>query len=326
MSFLEDLKKRVEVNPKTIILPESNDDRILRAVDILLKNKLAKIILLGSKQLIQSRANNLGLDLSSVNIVDPEFDVFTQDYVNTYFNLRKHKGISLEDAKVALKDLTTFGVMMLNAGRADGLVAGATQATANTLRPALQIIRTKPGVKLASSYFVMETKEDKIYFFADCAFVKNPTYEELAYIALETANSAQSFNVVPKVAMLSFSTNGSGGYGPLVTKVKKATALAKSMRPDLIIDGELQLDAAIVSKVASLKAPNSSIGGEANILVFPDLNSGNIGYKLVQRFANAKAIGPIVQGLNKPVNDLSRGCSVDDIVDVVVLTSVEATK
>lgn len=326
MSFISSLKDRVRGTNQIIVLPESDDDRILQAADIISKEGFAKIILLGSKPVIDSSASRLGLDLSGVDIVDPNVDSFLDEYVAMYAKLRKHKGVTLDDARKALKDKTTFGVMMVHTSRADGLVAGASQTTADTLRPALQILKTRPGVPLASSFFVMETVDEKLYFFADCAFVKNPDYGELAYIALETASSVQSFDIVPKVAMLSFSTKGSGGHDAYVEKVVQATALARRLRPDLHIDGEMQLDAAIVPEVARKKCPNCEFLGQANVLVFPDLNSGNIGYKLVQRFAHATAIGPLVQGLNKPVNDLSRGCSVDDVVDVVVLTVVEALK
>lgn len=325
MDFLDNLKKRAKSDPKNIVLPESGDDRILRATEILLREKLAKIILLGSRSKIEKQASELNIDIADVEVVDPEHDVHMDEYVEMYYILRKHKNITIEDARKALQDFTTFGVMMVYSGRADGLVAGATQPTAETLRPALQIIRTKPHVPLASSFFFMETAQGQVYFFSDCAFVINPDVHELAYIALETATSAQNFGVDPKVAMLSFSTKGSA-KDPLADKVVSATELVKRLRPDLHIDGELQLDAAIVPDVAEKKCPDSMIQGNANILIFPDLNAGNIGYKLVQRFAKAKAIGPIVQGLAKPVNDLSRGCSVDDIVEVVSITVIEAGK
>lgn len=323
MDFLKSLKKRAADNPKTIVLPESDDLRILQATEIILRDNLAKVILLGSRPKIEKRAKELNLDISSVEVVDPNHDLFMEEYVEMYYVLRKHKHITIEDARNALKDLTTFGVMMVYSGRADGLVAGATQPTAKTLRPALQVIKTKPHVPLASSFFFMETAQGNVYFFSDCAFVINPDVHELAYIALETAISAQNFGFKPVVAMLSFSTKGSA-KDPLADKVVNATQLVKKLRPDLRVDGELQLDAAIVPEISKKKCPDSVVKGNANILIFPDLNSGNIGYKLVQRFAKAKAIGPIVQGLAKPVNDLSRGCSVDDIVDVVTITVIEA--
>ena len=325
MDFLESLKKRAKADPKTIVLPESEDERILRATEILIKDNLAKVILLGSRPKIEKQAKKLKIDISGVEVVDPEHDDHMEEYIEMYYILRKHKKITIEQARDDLNDKTTFGVMMVYSGRADGLVAGATQPTAKTLRPALRVIKTKPHVPLASSFFFMETADGHLYFFSDCAFVINPDVHELAYIALETALSAQSFGVDPMVAMLSFSTKGSA-RDPLADKVVHATELVKKLRPDLHIDGELQLDAAIVPGVSKKKCPGSIIKGKANILIFPDLDAGNIGYKLVQRFAKAKAIGPIVQGLAKPVNDLSRGCSVDDIVEVVTITVIEAQK
>lgn len=324
----EELKKHIinkNLNRPKIILPESQDDRILEAASILSEEELIEIIILGSEPKIKQRAKEKNLKLEKIKIVDPEFDVYKQEYVKTYYELRKHKGINLEEASKKVSDYSTFSVMMVHTGRADGMVAGATWPTANTIRPALEIIKTKPDMPIASSYFIMETMTKK-YLFADCAFIKNPDFEELAYIALETAKSAELLNLKPKIALLSFSTKGSGGDDESIKKIRKATKLFKSKRPDIMIEGEIQLDTAIVPEVNKLKCPECEVKGDANTLIFPDLNSGNIGYKLVQRFANVKATGPIIQGLKKPVNDLSRGCSVEDIINVTYITALEAIK
>ena len=324
MDFIESVREQLKTkSAKKIILPESNDERILRAAAKISEEKIVNIILLGSKPKIKEKAQELKINLDSVEIIDPEFDVFKEEYVNQYYQLRKHKGISHEEAKKALEDPSVFATMTVHVGRVDGMVAGATWPTANTLRPALQIIKTKKELPIASSFFIMGI-EGKIFFFADCAFVKNPDFEELAYIALETANSAKKFSVEPRIALLSFSTRGSGGEDESIKKIHKATKLVRNKKPELLIEGEIQLDTAIIPEVSKLKCPDCVVKGDANILIFPDLNSGNIGYKLVQRFAKAKAIGPIVQGLKKPVNDLSRGCNVEDIVNVVLITALEA--
>ncbi len=323
----EDLKNfnSTSNTKKTIVLPESYDDRILEAASIIASESLVNIMLLGSEPEIRSKAEQKGLSLTNVQIVDPDVDVYKEEYVRRFFELRKHKGISEDFARKQLDDISTFAVMIVESGRADGMVAGATWPTSQTIRPALQLIKTKSELPIASSYFIMETMSED-YFFADCAFVKNPDFEELAYITLETANSAKNFGIEPKVALLSFSTKGSGGDDESIKKIRKATKLVKKKNPSLVIEGEVQLDTAIVPEVNKLKCPDCVVKGDANILIFPDLNSGNIGYKLVQRFANAKAIGPIIQGLRKPVNDLSRGCSVNDIVDVVYITASGAVE
>jgi phosphate acetyltransferase len=321
-SILDTLRKKAKSNPKTIIYPESYDDRILRAAAIVSKERSAKIILLGKPEEVLRKAKMLKINLREVSIIDPELSPNLTDYATTLYELRKHKGMTLDDAKATILKYEYFGTMMVYKGEADGLVSGAVGTTADTLRPALQIIKTKEGVKYASSFFIM-VKEDKVFFFADCAFIQNPDVEELTAIAIQTADSAKKFGYEPKVAMLSFSTKGSA-EGPILEKVKLATEAVKQQRPDLIIDGEMQLDAAIIPEVALKKCPNSPIKGDANVLIFPDLNSGNIGYKLVERFGHTKAIGPIVQGLKKPMNDLSRGCSVEDIVMTTHVTVVEA--
>ncbi len=319
--FLSTLREKAKKDLKRIVLPESDDDRILKAAHILIRENLVRVILLGDVDKINWRAGELSLDLSGASIINPVHSSKLEEYANVYYQMRKHKGLTLDAARKLIQHPTTFATMMIYMGAADGLVSGATHTTAETLRPALQIIRTKDNTPLASSFFFM-IQEDRVYFFADCAFVKDPTEKELAAIAISTADSAKQFGFDPLVAMLSFSTHGSA-QDIVIDKVRHATELVKQQRPDIVVDGELQLDAAIVPGVAEKKCPNSPLKGNANVLIFPDLDSGNIGYKLVQRFAHLRAIGPIVQGLKRPVNDLSRGCSVDDIVDVAVITSLE---
>ncbi|MGV8163043.1 MAG: phosphate acetyltransferase [Candidatus Nanoarchaeia archaeon] len=321
---LDVIRTRAKANPKRIVYPESEDDRILEAAEIVTKKKSAQIILLGDPEVIKYKEKELKLNLKNVTIINPLADenkAKLEEYAQKLFVMRKEKGLTLEEARNLVTKPEYYGTMMVHLGEADGLVSGATHTTADTLRPALQIIKTKENVKYASSYFLMVNSD--VFFFADCGFIEDPTEEQLTCIAIETANSAKKFGFEPKIAMLSFSTKGSG-KGAVIDKVRKATENVKKLRPDLIIDGELQLDAAIVPDVANKKCPTSPIKGNANILIFPDLNSGNIGYKLVERFGHTKAIGPIVQGLNKPINDLSRGCSVDDIVIITEVTVVEA--
>ncbi len=320
--IIENIRKKAKANPKTIVYPESYDDRILRAAAIVSKEKSANLILLGNPDEVQKKAKLLKIKLDKVKIIDPSASEKLQDYANTLYELRKHKGMTPEEAQKTVLKYEYFGTMMVYKGEADGLVSGAVGTTADTLRPALQIIKTKEGTKYASSFFIM-VKESKVFFFADCAFIQDPNVEELASIAIQTADSAKRFGYVPKIAMLSFSTKGSA-QGPILEKVRNATEEVKKLRPDLLIDGEMQLDAAIVPEVAKKKCPDSPIKGDANVLIFPDLNSGNIGYKLVERFGHTRAIGPIVQGLKKPMNDLSRGCSVEDIVMTTYVTVVEA--
>lgn len=324
MNILEQFEERAKKNPKRIVFPEGTDDRILKAAHRILELKTAQVIILGDEESICSRAKELGLSITHEHIFNSSHDALDEEFAHVYFELRKHKGVTIEQAREAIKHPTTFGTMMVHLNYADGLVSGATHTTAETLRPALQIIKTKEDIPLASSFFFMLTPE-KVFFFADCGFVKNPNAKELAAIAITTADSAKDFGFDPYVALLSFSTKGSAD-DPSIQKVREATQLVRQERPDLLIDGELQLDAAIVDSVAHKKCPDSPVGGKANVLIFPDLNSGNIGYKLVERFAHARAIGPIVQGLNKPINDLSRGCSVQDIVDIAAITVLEAQK
>jgi phosphate acetyltransferase len=321
---IEQIKEKAKSDPRRIVFPEGDDDRILQAASIVQREGIALPILIGNAEDIQQRAQSADIDLEGVKIINHLHDERMDAYVQEFFELRRHKGISEEEATSMLADPIYFGTMMVHKGDADGLISGARHSTADTIRPALQIIKTAPGHSLASSFFVMLC-EGKAYLFADCGFVINPDAEQLSEIAISTAESAKKLGMEPRIAMLSFSTKGSA-KDPLVDKVVQATALVKEKRPELIIDGELQLDAALVPAVASKKCPDASIKGDANVLIFPDLNAGNIGYKLVQRLAHAIAVGPILQGLNKPINDLSRGCSIEDIVDVTAITVVEAQR
>jgi phosphate acetyltransferase len=327
MGFLEDIMERAKVHRKTIILPESSDTRIIEATSIILKENIADVILIGKSDDINQLAK--GYDISGATIEDPSSSLLFEDYVNTYFELRKEKGITLEQTRQIMSDYIQFGVMMVKKGQADGIVAGAIYGTANTIRPAFQIIKTVPGISKASSFFIMVVPDmnsgyNGVFVFADCSIIDNPTAEQLADIALASAESFKSFVCFePKVAMLSYSTYGSA-KSELTEKVVNATKIARQKSPRLIIDGELQVDAAIVPSVCEEKSPASPVGGRANVLIFPDLNSGNIAYKLTERLAKAEAYGPIMQGMAKPVNVLSRGCSAKDIVGVVAITCVQA--
>lgn len=331
MGFLDKICKIAQADRKRIVLPEGEEERTIKACEIIKNNSIAEIILIGDVNIIRTKASELGVDLEGIEIEDPKVSKKTDVYVKEFYELRKNKGMTLEKAQKIMQDCLYFGTMMLKMGYVDGLVSGAVHTTGELLRPGMQIIKTAPGIKLVSSFLIMELPtieygEYGLFLFADGGVNPNPNAEELACIAIDTAESAKRlFNFEPKVAMLSFSTMGSAKH-ELVDKVAKATEIAKNARPDLQIDGEFQLDAAIDSGVASKKAPGSTVAGNANVLVFPDLQSGNIGYKLVQRFAKAKAIGPICQGFAKPINDLSRGCSVEDIVNGVVVTAVQAQK
>lgn len=328
MSFLNSVKQVAKDLQKTIVLPESYDIRTLQAADKILKENLAKLIIIGDPNKIKEQAT--GLDLSKATIIDPNNFDKMDEYVNALYELRKSKGLTLEDAKKLLTTKELFlGVMMVKMGLADGMVAGAANATADVLRPSLQILKTAPNTKIVSAFFLMivpdcEYGENGVFVFGDCGLNQNPTAEELAAIAKSSAASfKQLTNKEPKVAMLSYSTMSSAKH-PDVDKVIEATKLAKELCPDVKIAGELQLDAAIVPEIGKFKAPGCDIAGEANVLIFPNLDSGNIGYKLVQRLAKAEAYGPLTQGIAKPVNDLSRGCSADDIVGVVAITALQA--
>ena len=328
MDFLSTMKAKAKADKKVIVLPESYEKRNLEAAAECLKEELADIILIGKKDKIMEAAGSF--DVSKAIFVDPETYDRMDEMVAGLAEARKSKGMTLEEARKILMDDSLFvAVMLVKMGVADGMVSGAIHSTADTLRPALQILKTAPGTELVSSFFIMVTKtpqygDDGILLFADCALNQNPNPAELACIVGDSAKSYNAFiGKEARVAMLSHSTMGSAKHAD-VTKVVDAVKIAKEKYPDLKLDGEIQLDAAIVKEVGELKAPNSTVAGKANVLVFPDIDAGNIGYKLVQRFGNAEAFGPILQGIAKPVNDLSRGCSANDIVAVVALTSVQA--
>lgn len=328
MDFLTEMKAKAKADKKTIVLPESFEKRNLEAAAECLRDGLANIVLIGNKAKILEAAGSF--DVSGAIFVDPENYEKMDEMTAALAEARKSKGMTLEEArKLLLDDALFVGVMLVKMGVADGMVSGAIHSTADTLRPALQILKTAPGTELVSSFFIMVTKtpqygDEGILLFADCALNQNPNPAELACIAGDSAKSYEAFiGKEARVAMLSHSTMGSAKHAD-VTKVVDAVKLAKEKYPALKLDGEIQLDAAIVKEVGELKAPNSTVAGKANVLVFPDIDAGNIGYKLVQRFGNAEAFGPILQGIAKPVNDLSRGCSANDIVAVVALTSVQA--
>ena len=314
------LKKAKKLN-RTIVFPESDDERILKACDILLKQNAVKIILLGDENEILNKASNLGLNLSNAKFIDPKNNEFIDDFANTLYKLRKNKGLSQEEALNLIKDRTYFGTMLIYKNMADAMVSGASTTTADTIRPALQFIKTKPGITSVSGSFIMCLK-DKIWIFADCAIMPNPSSDNVAQIAVATAKTAKDFGINPKVAMLSYST-GDSGSGADVDFVREALQKAKNLEPNLEIDGPMQFDAAVDKAVAKKKMPNSSVAGAANVFIFHNLNCGNITYKAVQRSANAVAIGPILQGLNKPVNDLSRGCLVEDIVNTALISALQ---
>lgn len=330
MSFIEGIKEKAKANRKTIILPEAEDERTLRAADTILKEDFADLVLLGDIDSIKSDIEKYGLDLSKATLIDPKTSDKLDEYVNTLYELRKAKGMTEEAAREALTtDMTTFGVLMLKSGDGDGLVSGACHSTANTLRPALQVLKTAPGAKLVSGFFVMNVPDceyghNGTFVFADCALNQDPDPESLAAIANDSANSFKELvGADPYVAFISHSTKGSAKHA-LVDKVVEAVNIAKESYPDLVCDGELQVDAALVPSVGESKAPGSEVAGKANVLVFPNLDVGNSGYKLVQRLAKAEAYGPMLQGIAKPVNDLSRGCSTEDIIGVVAITAVQA--
>ena len=330
MSYIDVIKEKAKSDVKTIVLPETTDKRTLIAASHIVKEGIADIIMIGDPEKINDGANWLEIELDGVEIVNPINSPKTEEYVKILYETRKNKGMTEEKAReILLSDPLTFGVVMVKANDADGMVAGACHATADTLRPALQILKTAPGVKLVSGFFLMcvpdcDMGDNGTFIFADCGLNQDPTPEELAAIA---DSSAKSFKLLvgskPIIAMLSHSTMGSAKH-PLVDKMVEATKIAKEQYPNLTIDGEMQVDAALVKSVAKTKAPGSEVGGKANVLVFPNLDCGNISYKLVQRLGKAEAYGPMLQGISKPVNDLSRGCSWEDIVGVVALTAVQA--
>ncbi|GAC78981.1 phosphate acetyltransferase [Gordonia malaquae] len=320
--FEYQLMAQARSDVKHIVLPEGGDDRILRATDRLRRRGVAELTLLGNVDAVRRRANELGIDLSGVDVIDPTTSDLIDEFADAYTELRKHKGMTRERALEVVRDESYFGTMLLHTGRVDGMVSGAVHTTAQTIRPAFEIIKTVPGVSTVSSVFFM-CLADKVLTYGDCAIVPDPTAEELADIAISSARTAAAFGVEPRVAMLSYSTGGSGS-GKDVDKVREATALVRERAPEVLVEGPIQYDAAIEPSVAATKMPDSPVAGKATVLIFPDLNTGNNTYKAVQRSANAIAIGPVLQGLNKPMNDLSRGALVSDIVNTVAITAIQA--
>ena len=329
MGIIDQIKQKARTQIKTVVFPEGDEPRTIQAAAILQQEKLARPVLLGDPDVILQSAKDLGADLTGIEIVFPLRSEKAAAYAQALHELRRHKGVDLEEAARLVQDPMYYGIMMVQTGDADGLVSGAVHTTGDMLRPALQIIKTKPGKKVVSACLLIDLPNKAIghnglLLFSDCVVVPNPTAEELAHIAVNTAETARTLCDIetPKVALLSFSTKGSASH-EVVTKVREATEIAHALAPDLLLDGELQLDAAVVPQVGQMKAKGSPVAGSANVLIFPELQSGNIGYKLAERLAGADAI-PLLQGMNKPCNDLSRGCSVEDIVGTAVITAVQA--
>ena len=333
MGLLEEIKAKAAARKKTIVLCEGEDKRVIEAAAKITKEGIAKIVLIGNEAECKKVAPEV--DLTGVTLIDPLTSEKTATYANILYEARKAKGMTEEQAKEQAKDRTMFGALMLKAGDVDGYVSGACHSTANTLRPGLQVVKTAPGIKTVSSCFIMIAPEgenkynpDGVAVFADCAINIEPDAQQLADIAVSSAKTAKAIaGIEPRVAMLSFSTKGSGNddkFFKSVPKVQEATALAKEMAPDLALDGEFQFDAAVAPEVGQLKAPGSKVGGHANVFVFPNINAGNIGYKIAQRFGGYMAIGPVCQGFARPLNDLSRGCNVEDIVATVAVTALQA--
>ncbi len=329
MELLDQIKVRARQLQNRIVLAEGTELRTLKAAEIIINEKLARVILLGNPETIEEITFKEGINVSGAEIIDPATDEKRQQYAEMMVEIRKSKGLTIQEALASLNDPLVFGPMMIKAGDADGEIAGAINATGDVLRPALQYVKTLPGVSVVSGVFFMLFKDKSVgdngvLVFADCAVMPDPDERQLAEIAVTTAKTAKAIaGIEPRIAMLSFSTKGSAKH-PLVNKVVNATQIAREMDPTLLIDGEMQLDAALVEAVGQLKSPGSKVAGRANVLVFPGLESANIGYKLVQRLAGAEAIGPILQGMAAPINDLSRGCSVSDIVNMVAITSNQA--
>jgi len=322
LMFEYDLIERAKTHRQHIVLPEGTEERILQAAEILLRRGVVDITLLGNEAQIREKIATLGLNLDAAHIIDPFQSEWYDDFAQTYFELRQHKGITLDYARDVMHDISYFGTMMVYQGKADGMVSGAVNTTAHTIRPALEFIRTVPGCSIVSSVFLM-CLEDRVLVYGDCAVNPIPNAQQLADIAISSAETAQTFGIEPLIAMLSYST-GASGKGEEVEKVREATQIVRRQRPDLQVEGPIQYDAAVDADVAKTKLPDSKVAGHATVFIFPDLNTGNNTYKAVQRSANAVAIGPVLQGLKKPVNDLSRGCTVTDIVNTVAITAIQA--
>jgi phosphate acetyltransferase len=322
LMFEYDLMRRAKTDRKHIVLPEGIEERVLKAAEILLLRGVVEVTLLGGEREVREKITELGLSMAGVNVVDPGASDLREDFGLTYYELRKHKGISKEMAYDLMADISYFGTMMVHHGHADGMVSGAVHTTQHTIRPALEIIKTRPGCSIVSSVFLM-CLPDRVLVYGDCAVNPDPNPQQLADIAISAAMTSEMFGIEPRIAMLSYST-GESGKGADVEKVREATQIARNLRPDLKLEGPIQYDAAFDPEVAKVKMPQSEVAGRATVFIFPDLNTGNISYKAVQRSANAVAIGPVLQGLNKPVNDLSRGCTVTDIVNTVAITAIQA--
>ena len=320
--FEKQLIQQAKANRKHIVLPEGEDDRILQAADQLLRNDVAELTILGDEADINRRAAEQGLDLSKAHIINHLESDLLEEFAADFAELRKKKGISLDEARETVKNISYFATMMVHKGIADGMVSGAAHTTAHTIKPSFQIIKTAPGASVVSSIFLM-VMQDRLWAFGDCAVNPNPTAEQIGEIAAVSAKTAAQFGIDPKVAILSYST-GTSGSGPDVDRAVAAVEAAKQADPDLLVDGPLQFDAACDPGVGKKKAPDSPVAGQATVFIFPDLEAGNAGYKIAQRTGNALAVGPILQGLNKPVNDLSRGATVADIVNTVAITAIQA--
>ena len=320
--FERQLIEQARANRKHVVLPEGEDDRILQAADQLLKQGVAELTILGDVDDMNRRAADLGLDLSGARLVNHLESELAEEFAAEFAELRKKKGVTIEEARETMKDVSYFGTMMVHKGLADGMVSGAAHTTAHTIKPSFQIIKTAPGASVVSSVFLM-VMQDRLWAFGDCAVNPNPTAEQIGEIAAVSAQTAAQFGIDPKVAILSYST-GTSGSGPDVDRAVEATAKAKELAPDVAIDGPLQFDAACDPGVGAKKAPDSPVAGQANVFIFPDLEAGNAGYKIAQRTGGALAVGPVLQGLNKPVNDLSRGATVPDIVNTVAITAIQA--